>query len=320
MVFYVTFLRALAACLITNAHYEGIYPVNFLANGGLLGDVLFFSISGYCLASPKLSFLPWYLKRIRRIYPTVILITLVYTFLGAYNITPDRPLSWWFLYPTYYHFISSIIILYIPFYFITSKKYLLFKIPIIISVVFFLHCITYIFCFDKSIYHIDNVHSPMILFLFFECMLLGAYFRINHIQIHEYKRCRLYIGTTLLALLYITSKMAFGKFHFLSEWQIINQLILFLLLFGCFLVFISLEEHLDKIPNSIKTAINFIAKLTLEIYLVQYVIIDTLKKLYFFPFNWVLITGAIILSAYCLHEADKYLARWIENLFKYIKY
>lgn len=43
MIFFIVFLRFLAACLITNAHYTGgIYPTEIIANGGLLGDVIFF--------------------------------------------------------------------------------------------------------------------------------------------------------------------------------------------------------------------------------------------------------------------------------------
>ena len=41
MIFFITVLRALAACLITNAHYTGVYPTDIIANGGLVGDVLF---------------------------------------------------------------------------------------------------------------------------------------------------------------------------------------------------------------------------------------------------------------------------------------
>ena len=47
MVTFITFLRAIAACLITNAHYTGIYPTDLIANGGLVGDVIFFAVSGY---------------------------------------------------------------------------------------------------------------------------------------------------------------------------------------------------------------------------------------------------------------------------------
>ena len=40
--YFITLLRALATIIITNAHYTGIYPSDIIANGGLLGDVLFF--------------------------------------------------------------------------------------------------------------------------------------------------------------------------------------------------------------------------------------------------------------------------------------
>ena len=40
MVCYITVLRALAAIIITNSHYIGIYPTDLIANGGLLGDVI----------------------------------------------------------------------------------------------------------------------------------------------------------------------------------------------------------------------------------------------------------------------------------------
>ena len=34
MICFITFLRAIASCLITNAHYTGIYPTDLIANGG----------------------------------------------------------------------------------------------------------------------------------------------------------------------------------------------------------------------------------------------------------------------------------------------
>ena len=66
MVMFVYVLRALAACLITNSHYTGIYPTDLIANGGLIGDILFFAISGYCLYNIKQNFFKWYGKRLTR--------------------------------------------------------------------------------------------------------------------------------------------------------------------------------------------------------------------------------------------------------------
>lgn len=94
MIWYVTVLKALAACLITNSHYEGIYPLSIFANGGLLGDVLFFSVSGFCLYNIPKKFLPWYGKRIFRIYPAVWMITILYLLLGFYDFSRGGGSGW----------------------------------------------------------------------------------------------------------------------------------------------------------------------------------------------------------------------------------
>ena len=76
--YFINCLRALAAVLITNAHYTNVYPISIIANGGLLGDILFFAVSGYCLYNIRLSLWKWYKKRISRIYPSVIIVRVVY--------------------------------------------------------------------------------------------------------------------------------------------------------------------------------------------------------------------------------------------------
>lgn len=78
MVFFITCLRVLATIFITNSHYTGIYPTDLIANGGLLGDVLFFAVSGYCLYNVRDSFLRWYGKRAIRIYPAAVLATIFF--------------------------------------------------------------------------------------------------------------------------------------------------------------------------------------------------------------------------------------------------
>jgi peptidoglycan/LPS O-acetylase OafA/YrhL len=52
---FIILIRALAAIVITNAHYTGVYPTDLIANGGLLGDVLFFSVSGFCISGGVIS-------------------------------------------------------------------------------------------------------------------------------------------------------------------------------------------------------------------------------------------------------------------------
>jgi peptidoglycan/LPS O-acetylase OafA/YrhL len=70
-------LRALAALLIANSHIEAYYPVPQLAADGLLGDALFFFLSGYGLVrsdrNQARGFRDWYARRWARIYPSVLL-------------------------------------------------------------------------------------------------------------------------------------------------------------------------------------------------------------------------------------------------------
>ena len=66
------------------------------------------------------------------------------------------------------------------------------------------------------------------------------------------------------------------------------------------------ESFLRKIENTtVWKCVSFISERTLEIYLVQYVIIDKCK-IGIFPINWFILTATIIISAIIL--------RWISQL------
>lgn len=301
MIFFITFLRALAAVLITNSHYTGVYPTDLIASGGLLGDVIFFAVSGYCLYNIKTSFPKWYGKRLIRCYLPVILITLFYMALGAYEITAEKSLSWWFLYPTNYHFVSSIVILYVPYFFIMKSDELRNRLPIIMIIVAVIYLLVYVFFYDKSYYHIDKVREPMVRFLFMESMLLGAWFRQNDIQLRKRTSIFAAIGTFISIGAYFLCKIVFVRYQSLSEWQILNQIVLFVFLFMIFRTFAGLDLYLEKLPTFIKKIISFIAKITLEIYVVQRVIIDSFKKVAPFPVNWLVLTVLIFVSAIILH-------------------
>lgn len=307
MIFFITFLRALAACFITNAHYTGIYPTDIIANGGLIGDVLFFAVSGYCLYNVKYplsakGFGLWYGKRVWRVYPPVLIMTAIYMLFGFYSLS-EHSFSWWYLYPTYYHFVASIIVLYIPFFFIMKIEKLKNNISIIMAVIGVAWILVYVLFYDKSYYHIDKVREPMIRFLFMESMLLGAWFR------KEDKRLRnnIKIIYPLLAIVvfvaYFASKMLFSRRESLASLQFINQIAIFALLYCIFRTFCGLDEKLEKMPEWLKKVISFLSTITLEIYVVQYVLIDVIRgENLFFPLNWIILTAAIIISAFVLHK------------------
>jgi hypothetical protein len=111
---------------------------------------------------------------------------------------------------------------------------------------------------------------------------------------------------------YLLTKVTFSRVEYISNFQILNQIILFATLFFAFKCFSSIENKLTKLPSVIKSPIAFIAQITLQIYAVQYVIIPRFSDMAF-PLNWVIITTLIILSAYLLYlvsnKFNEYLLR-----------
>lgn len=315
MVFYITFLRALAAALITNAHYTGVYPTDLIANGGLLGDIVFFAVSGFCLTNVKFAFPRWYLKRIIRIYPAVWVAMIICVLLGLYTIG-SIPVLKVFFYPTNYHFVASIILLYIPYYAVMRIEILSRSLSKIMPALFAAVLIIYIFIYDKSYYHIDNVREPIVRFLFFQSMLLGAYFKkFNEKHINKNKWINWFLLTVML-ILYFVTKYLFVKMSAISPFQIVNQIIIFVLLYFILRCFAGIDEKLEKLPKPVKSVIAFVSKHTLEIYIVQIIIIPHLPQLVnlVFPVNWLALTAAIIAAAFILHFIAEKLSGGMEYI------
>lgn len=162
-------LKFLAVIMITNSHFGDLYK-DFnvaLATFGVHGNALFFFISGMtiCMSGSieKLNFVNWYKRRLERIWPTLI----IWTILN--NIIFGNEIRWnSMIYGHGYWFLQFILAAYIVMYFILKhlKKYL--------SVLLYLSIIGTVIgiCFSpktsQSIYH--EFHW----FCYSSCMLLGA--------------------------------------------------------------------------------------------------------------------------------------------------
>lgn len=315
---FIVLIRAVAAVVITNSHYTGVYPTDLIANGGLLGDVLFFAVSGYCLANTKVPLKKWYIRRFIRIYIPVWIITLIYVLGGAYSIEDNKALIAAIFWPTHWHFVASIILLYIPLYFVSryiemnTRNYLK-----TMLVTFIFQLILYFTVYDYSYYHIDSVYQPMIEFLFFQSMILGLHFRwrckSNDCLNRKPSPGILLLGIFLFAI-YFVSKILFVKYEQIAGFQILNQVLLYCFLYVLFLLFMSLEKKLHTIQSSkYWTIIKFIADRTLEIYLVQYVILEHMK-IGPFPINWLLLTISIIMAGSALRWLSQQLIKRIFSI------
>ena len=119
--------------------------------------------------------------------------------------------------------------------------------------------------------------------------------------------------------MYFVSKLVFSRytsvFGILGEFQIINQVLIFVLLYFIFRLFAGLDTKLARLPEVIREVIAFVANMTLEIYIVQYVLISVLRRFgLIFPLNWLLITAAIILAAWILHLVCKLIYRLVDRI------
>lgn len=312
---FIVLMRAIAAIIITNSHYTGVYPTDLIANGGLLGDVLFFSISGFCLASPRDNFGKWYLKRVIRVYTPSWVMTIVYIILGAYILTNLQDVFDFFIWPTHWHFVASIILLYIPLFFVSkyiemNKRNFL----RLTGLILFIQIILYFTVYDYSFYHIDTVREPMIEFLFFQSMLLGLHFRWKaENKSNNYRISLVKIGIVIFfTVLYFMSKMLFVKLPEIAPLQLINPIVLWGLLYVLFELFMSIDSLLIRLEKSfLWKCISFLSNRTLEIYLVQYVIIAQCK-IGPFPINWIILTSLIILSASILHWGSQKIIKYIQ--------
>jgi peptidoglycan/LPS O-acetylase OafA/YrhL len=119
-------LLCVACGLIVNSHLEQFWPRSFLAADGLLGNSLFYLMSGFGIGSSLLSrpqrFIPFLARRLVRIYPAVIITVLLFIGLAsgrAYatvNGLPPWTLDEAFraiIWPTPFTYVRNIIAIYV---------------------------------------------------------------------------------------------------------------------------------------------------------------------------------------------------------------
>lgn len=318
MLYCIYLLRILGAILITNSHYEEIYPLSVIANGGLLGDVLFFTVSGFCLYPVRKSFPRWFGRRLKRIYPLVWIITGIYLLLGFYRAGSFRGFVKLLIYPTYYHFVASILLLYLVYYVVAKllqrqernwNRWFVFVLAALAAV----YAVLYLTVYDRSYYHIDTVREPMIEFLYFFAMMIGMYFRRYQDRYVGKTSVWSWIFAAVLFGAYFASKLAFARGIVSSKIQPLNQVLLLLLLLCLFRGMIGLEDKLARAPEKLRSCLKFLASFAFEIYLVQYALIPRLN-VGNFPVNFLLVSGAIFISALVLHFIHEKLMAGIERL------
>ncbi len=150
----------------------------------------------------------------------------------------------------------------------------------------------------------------MIWFIYMQSMLLGAYYSKHSIILDSSKTLKLNWSSLLITtILYFASKLFFVKYSQYSEYQIFNQILLYCLLLSVFKLAITYENAFNKMTPRVHLCFKFLADHTLEIYLVQSVIISYLNYGPF-PVNWISVTLSIIIAAFVLRNLSQRIINW----------
>lgn len=272
-------LKVIAVLTVLNSHMEVCYGnYSVFATGGAIGDALFFFCSGFTIFwGGQKSFPNFYKKRIARIYPAVVVISILSAIILSRpnKVIDDLVLggSW---------FVNCIMIYYVFLWFV--KRYLLNSLKWIWFVVAIIVIGSYYLFFNNESQEFflygDTYYKWVFFFLF---MLYGGYVGINY-ERYLYSRWSLLklVGcVTLWYSFFILGKsnQLIIEFQYLSILPLLG-IVHYLYIICCHPKFIKIAES-----NIWGEIIFVVGGLCLECYLIQYYFGFTDKLNSLFPLN-----------------------------------
>ncbi len=298
----VDYIKCLACLLILNSHIASLYPsfLKRLAFGGYFGNCLFFFCSGFLLTKISNSFPKWYGKKIVRvIIPYYIVLPLLFfdnrlDDLSIFNVIMPVKL---------YHFIPTILILYIAYYYsVKLNDYFKLKYQYIVAVFAVIGLLFFYFVYDYNNRDIYEHFTFLEINSYYITMLLGAMVRNNMTKMRKWY---VYIAGAVLSFGMYGYQSVFGFPKYLSIFQLTIG-ISFSYCIACF--FVCIEEKLKHI-----SIVDFISTVTLEAYIVHYFCIDAYAAIGF-PTSWILFFISVIGIAYCIHFISENLSKKLLSL------
>lgn len=306
---FIYLMKAVASCLVMNSHFDSIYPISALATGGSIGNCLFFVSTGFVIANITQPFMAWYRKKLLRLYPAIIIISILsipfrialgqsITLGGQYGIIAE------FLFAAHYWFLQALGFLYIPYYWIMStnaKKYL-FQIGLLICVLYFI----YYFAFKNiHVWIIEDGTRFKWIFYFIIILIGGRYYQIVKCGQKVHTVTRSGITAIVTFLMFYGFKFILDKFPIAMPFQFMEHVILTIFTYEIFAFLLGLEPLLKNC--SIKwwwKPIRFISSITLEVFLVMDYVIEVFENLYF-PFSFGVTVTVVWGGAWLLHCVQK---------------
>ena len=295
--YYLDFLRFIACALITNSHFDGVYPLN-ISWGGCPGNCLFLIISGFLLfdsVGNNNGFCSWFIPKVLRLYIPLFIINIITVAVGY-----RKPSLELFFFPiNEVWFIPCIVVLYLVYYFAIKYKALLYlSLLIDFAAYIVLYC-----SFDLHVFFVEKQLIFRYLYGFI-AMMIGAFIKSSNIVIEDKAKSISLVAISLFGIMgFLGIKLGTSEGIAIALFmQFLTQV--FSILFAT-CVFVGLSYYNDKIERFMRNSVvgkltYYISICTLEVYLVQFVLIANIKEI-FFPLNFVLIIIAITFSALLLH-------------------
>jgi len=306
---FVNILRALATMLITNSHYSPIYEIDSFAKGGAFGNSLFFIITGFCLFHIRDSFKNWYIKRLERLYIPIFLVSWFHLYAGASFL---ETAFFSFIFPANYWFICCLVILYPIYYYIVmhplkNRKLVWFSILAVLYTIIYL-------LMDTSHYVVETAGFYGIRFSYFVnllLMLLGGYLRKHYTTFQEkLKNRKLIVALTSLCsfIFYFIFMIAMKRYPILYRFQFVETIACLTATYSLTLLAVSLESIFrDNQDSIVLRSLQYLGGCTLEIYLVQFPIINYVGSLRISAWmKFVIATSAILLTGIILKKISQF--------------
>lgn len=298
-----TLLRFFAITLIFNSHLAQYYPISHMAFGGMLGNSIFFLVSGLGLSlsakRQSRGFFSWIYRRAKRIYPALFIVTFVYFILVEKRWDDPflRHLGH-FIWPTNYTFLTELLAYYIAFFFISrfnSKRVYL----SVIAALSILYIGIYATSIEVGLSLSEFTHplSQTNWVFYFGTMLFGGYLGLYDFSHFPKKNQDLVVLASLLFFYFsIKALMSLGViqgYYFFMHLALVPTLFFLLKCFSMDNIITNLlkDSFLHKL-------INAVAGITLEIYIVHICLLEMdYAKALFFPLNiLVLVTTSVLLA------------------------
>lgn len=285
-----TLIRAAATLLICNSHLEAFYKWPWLAADGLLGNSLFFLLSGFGLTlsqgRTQRGFAEWAWRRLQRLYPALWISTAVACLLGgAYRSWKPWDYVTTFIYPTPYGYISTILLLYVPLYFLLRARkpqlYLLTLLGVMLP---------YFILYWLDLRGVPanaplslGTRSRWVWDLFdFQPVLLGCWLASRPKRLESRPAVDWSLLVILFAL-YVGLKLYMVRGHFAHFYFLLNWLTLGILYYGFRVGTSPAMVKLYRSRRFLSTPLTLLASLTLELYLTHFYVAEN-RRIEALPF------------------------------------